>query len=119
MTGILQIASCETRLLLISKFSILNLSLALDNFVRAAIKPDGVPRPQLLAPHGADLAVDSDFLVENEVLRHAAGFHGIGQLEKALQLDKLGDDGHVYGAGDDPSDSYFHGFTCFSVIIRR
>ena len=95
MTGILQIASCETRLLLISKLSILNLSLALDNLVRAAIKPDAVSRPELFPPHGTDLAVDGDFLVENEILRHAAGLDGICQLQKAFQLDKFRGDGDL------------------------
>ena len=58
------------------------------------IEAELVAGAQLLAAHGADLAVDGNFAVQNQLLGLAAGVDDVGVLHGVLQLDELSGDHH-------------------------
>ena len=73
---------------------------------------------QLLAPHGADLAVDQHIAVLDLQLGGAAGGDDVRQLHGRLQLDKLGLNGDPL-SGLLLFDNYFHRYSPFLQRRRQ
>ena len=54
-----------------------------------SVEGEMVAGVQLLAAHGADFAVDQHVTFLDNGLGHTAGFHGVGILQRCIQLNKF------------------------------
>ena len=80
----------------------------MGNKIGHTVEDDAVAVIELFTAHGAAFAVDKDFTVLDEILCHTARFDGIGELQKALELDKFSCNGYRDLAVGDPANSDFH-----------